>query len=107
MNVCPAKGFVVICVVYSPEVNISKNEDLIYYDYSDEEDNTRTFDTVDQEMDEAIDRDFQEHNAIDNVMYIYGGERKTVSGKNILSVGSTVALLAQTMTIILIYVRNR
>lgn len=89
------------------EVNISKNDDLVYYDYSDGSDGGGSVDTVEQEMNEAIDRDFQEHNAIDNIMYIYGGERKTMSGKNILSVGSTVALLAQTITIILIYVRNR
>ncbi|GAB0087776.1 GPCR, family 2-like [Sergentomyia squamirostris] len=89
------------------EVNISNNDDLIYYDYSDAGDNANTIDGAEQEMNEAIDRDFHEHNTIDNIMYIYGGERKTTSGKNILSVGSTVALLAQTITIILVYVRNR
>uniref|UniRef100_A0A1B0CV46 G-protein coupled receptors family 2 profile 2 domain-containing protein n=2 Tax=Lutzomyia longipalpis TaxID=7200 RepID=A0A1B0CV46_LUTLO len=104
---CLLPLFVLFFTSCLSEVNISKNEDLIYYDYSEEEGNPRNFDTVDQEMNEAIDRDFQEHNAIDNIMYIYGSERKTVSGKNILSVGSTIALLAQTMTIILIYVRNR
>ncbi|XP_059607900.1 uncharacterized protein LOC132255766 [Phlebotomus argentipes] len=104
---CLLSLFVLLFASGLSEVNISKNDDLIYYDYSEGGDSAGSVDSVDQEMNEAIDRDFQEHNAIDNIMYIYGSERKTVSGKNILSVGSTVALLAQTMTIILIYVRNR
>lgn len=67
---------------------------------------------VDYELMDSIDQDFKGHDLIDSIMYIYYGSNnntalRTEVGGNIIVIGAVVALAAQILTIILLFLKNR
>lgn len=72
----------------------------------------RPNEVVDYELVEALDQDFKGHDLIDSIMYIYYGANsgsalgKEVGG-NIIVIGAVVALAAQLLTIIILFMKHR
>lgn len=71
----------------------------------------RPNEAVDYELVEALDQDFKRHDLIDSIMYIYYGSNsgsalgKEVGG-NIIVIGAVVALAAQLLTIIILFMKH-